>query len=111
MDRRIVIERYIETQDASGQPVRSYEPQEPVATVWAEYVPSRGMEELETGQAHVASLSAVFRIRWMSGLDETMQVVHEGGIWGIDAVVEIGRREGIELQVTKRTSPAGNELG
>ena len=109
MDRRIVIERYIETQDASGQPVRSYEPQEPVATVWAEYVPARGGEALAANQAQVASLGGVFRIRWMAGLDETMQVIHEGEVWGIDAIAEIGRREGLELQVTKKTAPVGNE--
>lgn len=109
LDRQIVIERYIETQDASGQPVRSYEPREPVATVWAEFAPVRGSETLAADQAQVASLSGAFRIRWMSGLDERMQVVHEGAVWGIDAIVEIGRREGLELQVTRRTAPVGNE--
>ena len=109
MDRRIVIERYIETQDASGQPVRSYEPQEPVAEVWAEYLPARGGESLTADQAQVASLGGVFKIRWMSGLDNTMQVLHEGEVWGIDAIAEIGRHEGLELQVTKKTAPVGNE--
>lgn len=109
MDRRIVIERYIEAQDDSGQMVRSYEPQEPVADVWAEYVPSRGSEQLEANQAHVGELGVAFRIRWMAGIDTSMQVVFDEAIFGIDAIVEIGRREGLELQCTKVPAPAGVE--
>ena len=98
LDRRIVIERYTEAQDDFGQPIETYEP---VDTVWAEVKPLRGQERFQAQQVS-AEAETRFRIRWRNDIDEKMVLVHDGAVYDIKAILEIGRREGLEILAKAR---------
>jgi len=68
----------------------------PVAEVWAQIVPVRGEERYAAG-AEQPERDAKIRIRWRPGISSGMRVLHEGRVWDITAVLEIGRHEGLEL--------------
>ena len=48
-----------------------------------------------------ASNSAAFRIRWRADVDETMREVYEGHDWDIEGIVEVGRRDKLDLLATR----------
>lgn len=108
LDRRIVLQRYTEAQDASGQPIRTYAPLDD-GEVWAQYVPAKGTERYESGQVVVATLPALFRIRWRADVDERLQIIFGGEPWAIDGIAEIGRRDGLEISARRAEEREGNE--
>ena len=80
MRHRIRIEQSSETQDAAGQPVRT----------WATFLPDypvaidevKGGEVLR-GRQVSAEASIVFVGRWYAGVDSTMRVIFDGQTLGI----------------------------
>ena len=104
MDRRIRIEGPVEVDDGYNVVERF----EVISTVWASYRPSQGREAREAlGQE--ATLPATFRLRWsrtmavLLGPDGTRYRVRfpagdDGRVFDIKSAVEVGRREGIEIQ-------------
>ena len=44
--------------------------------------------------------TAVFVIRWLAGIDATMRVVHDGKVYDIQGLAEIGTRDGLEITAT-----------
>lgn len=91
--RRITLLRQTETQGPDGAPIRTWSE---VAKVWAELVPVGGRERLQAPQT-IAERTARIRIRWRSDVDEQMRIRHDGRLWEIQGIAEIGRREGLEL--------------
>lgn len=93
LDRRITIEQPTASQDAYGEPVESWGA---LATVWAQVQPLRGEERFEAQQVG-AERTVRFRIRYRSDVTEQMRVVYDGDVYDITAVLELGRREGLEI--------------
>lgn len=92
-DRRIVIERASVVVDGYGQPVETWAPH---ATVWASVRPMRGQEQFEAQREH-ATIDTRIHIRHRSDLEVTDRVVAEGITYDIVALLEIGRREVLEI--------------
>ena len=94
MDRRITIESFTTTTNSFNEQVKSWSA---FATVWAEFKPRRMSEAFEAART-VATRQAMFTIRWLSGLNETMRIVFDDGAgsknWDIVSLDQIGRREG-----------------
>jgi SPP1 family predicted phage head-tail adaptor len=99
LDRRITLLRAGIVQNEGGDDVEGYEP---LATVWASVRPSPGTERLQSAQ-NAASAPTVFRIRWsqkvsgLSPVDRVEYPVGSGRTFDIKSVVEMGRREGLEI--------------
>lgn len=93
LDRRIVIQTFTTTQDGAGQPVPT---PSTLATVWAAVDSLRGKEPFQ-GEQFNAQRVSVFKIRWRDDIDETMQIVHDGDTYDIQSIIEVGRREGLEI--------------
>ena len=100
LDRRIVIQSNTQTRDAYGALVDSWAT---FATVSAKYMPIRGDEYL-AAQQMTAKVDGVFKIRWLSGVTETMRISYDGKYWDIRSLNETGRREGIEIYAQVKRS-------
>lgn len=102
LDRRITFQAETEVVDpqGSGEPVKTWAD---VVTVWANVQPLGG-RELFASQQTAAKVDTRYRIRWRSGVTpEAMRILDENGrIFDIQAVQEIGRREGLEILATAR---------
>lgn len=108
LDRRIVIERALADDDGANET----EIWVALRTVWAQFIPSAG-KEARAALGQDALLPASFRIRWSSEVadvgprDRVRYPAGAGGrVYDIKAVVEIGRREGIELITVARDAAA-----
>lgn len=102
LDRRVALRRASTTTDATGGEVAAWET---FATVWASKK-DVGDAERVRGQEFGASITSRFQIRYSSavaGVDETCELVCEGRTYGITAVKEIGRREGLEITAAARS--------
>jgi SPP1 family predicted phage head-tail adaptor len=107
MDRRIRIEQATKARTASGQVSRTWALQ---ADFWAEVQQNRGQETF-TSNAEAAKAELRFRIRYpqtfpMPSPSEDCRIVYEGRVFDIVRVVEVGRREGLELFATGRQEAA-----
>jgi SPP1 family predicted phage head-tail adaptor len=96
-DRRVVILERVETQNAVGEVVLSYVP---FKTVWAHVKPTTG-RELFTANQTLAQASLRVFIRYMENITEKHKVEHEGVQYDINHIAEYGRRDGLELVVSK----------
>ncbi|AGW94602.1 hypothetical protein N234_31640 [Ralstonia pickettii DTP0602] len=87
---RVTIQRRATGQDEIGQPVETWAD---VSTVWANIRHTSGMEAIKAG-ADVSIVRASIRIRWRTGIDAGMRVVHGATVYDIKAVLadEVGRK-------------------
>ena len=69
------------------------------ATV-AAYVQQESGREFMSGPGLTQEKKALFRLRWMDGIDVTMRILYAGRIWDVHDVKELGRREGLELHAS-----------
>lgn len=96
-NRRVEIQSATEpTQDETGQPVEAWTT---VRTVRAARRDVRGFERLRAEQ-ELAERTSVFTMRWFSGLTAEMQLKHDGLIWDIEGIAELGRRVALEVTAT-----------
>lgn len=98
LDRRIVLERRVEQQDASGQPIITWTP---IATVWAQVQQQSGREFM-SGAIPVSERRVVFRMRHRTDVTVLDRVAYDGDEFDLNEVRELGRREGLELHTTAR---------
>jgi SPP1 family predicted phage head-tail adaptor len=102
LDRRISIERATVARDAFNNPVPST--WLPVATVWAAKMEIRDAERI-AAQEVGAEVTTRFQIRWSSTVADVNpkdRLIFDGRTYGISAVKEIGRREGLEITANAR---------
>jgi SPP1 family predicted phage head-tail adaptor len=107
LDRLITIQRPVDP-DSVSPPLR--DELGGVVEQWADvYTDLRaGVRSASAGEVAIAAarhetIDLVFVIRWMPNIDNTMRVLFDGGIYDIASCRrEIGRREGLLLDVTKR---------
>lgn len=102
LDRRIVFERATASQASpSGEQVLTWATE---ATVWAEVTPLGGRELFQAQQLE-AKADTRFRIRHKAGItpDEKLRIAYGGRYYDLRSVVELGRREGLEILAEART--------
>lgn len=97
MDRRIRIDQAQEVRSESGEKTRTWLP---LLTTWAERIPLGG-SELFQAQQLAAKVDTKYRMRYRSGvnagLNFSLYDTSDGRTYDITAVIEIGRREGLEV--------------
>lgn len=94
LDRQVVIQSSSESRDSYGEPIATWST---FATVWAQRRDMRGSERF-TAEHDVAVRSAVYRLYWMSGVDEQMRIV-DGATYRITGIAEDRRQNWLELTV------------
>ena len=98
LDRRIVIERSVNIIVPPGDQVEDWRE---FARRWASFRTQGGREFL-AADAERTEERAVFTIRYLDGLTLADRVVYRGRIYDIEAVNEIGHREGQQLMTVAR---------
>jgi SPP1 family predicted phage head-tail adaptor len=94
LDRRITIESKTSTLNTFNDPVDTWAT---LAQVWAAVSYERGIEPYQSGQMD-AQRYARFKIRWRTDVDEhTCRIVHDGKTYNILGVLELGRRDGLDI--------------
>lgn len=96
MDRRITLQSQTTTEDPYGGTTTGWADW---LTTWAEVIEQSGREYF-AHDAIEAEARALFRTRWIDGADVTMQIIYSDRAYNINAIREIGRREGLEFQTT-----------
>lgn len=105
MDRRVLIERATTAEDALGTDVETWAPLQPA---WARKLAQRATEAWKAGGT-AAQRETVWQVRWTSVLASMIdsgskdRLVYQGQVYPISGVIEIGRREGLEIT----TNPSG----
>lgn len=94
LDRRITIASFTESQNAYGEPVKTWNT---LATVWANVKPASGREFFNSNQ-RVAEVDTIFKIRYRDDVTPQMRVLYNGSIYDIKSILEIGgREEGLQI--------------
>ncbi|WP_041527294.1 phage head closure protein [Paracoccus aminophilus] len=94
LQHRIELQRLTETLTASRK----------VQEVWTTYATGRaelrqaGLSEFLRNDVEGTTSNAVFLIRWIPGVSVADRITHDGKVWNIVAIAEIGRRRGLELR-------------
>ena len=108
MDRRIRIETAIKTRSASGQADRTWML---LDEVWSKVTYNDGREGFGSNQFQ-ATAELKFEIYYPSEIDpfptpsEDIRIVYEGREYDLLQVVEIGRREGLDIFASARADKA-----
>lgn len=104
LDRRIRIERAETGENTLGEETLTWLP---LADVWAAVAPAPGRERFASAET-AAEATTVFTIRWQRQLDDLgpkdriRYPSRQGSYYNIHAVVEIGRREALQITATHR---------
>jgi SPP1 family predicted phage head-tail adaptor len=96
LDRRITIQRFQSVEDQYGDPLPQWTD---LAVAWASAWPAPGSERLVNAEI-AAQAMMVFRIRYSSlvaDVNPKDRISYAGKTWAILSVMEIGRREGLEI--------------
>ncbi|AMM83148.1 head-tail adaptor protein [Martelella sp. AD-3] len=94
LDREIRLERYTETLDEYGAPRFAWTE---IDTVAAERIEGSTTAMLKDFGASDETV-IVFRLRFLDGLTNADRLIHDGLIFKINQIKEIGRRKGLELR-------------
>lgn len=97
LNKRITIQRALQVQNDYGEPVETWVD---LATVWAAKTDIRGTERYVARQT-MASTDTRFKIRWRRDVQPRCRVLCEGLYYNISGVVELGRREAMEIYATR----------
>jgi head-tail adaptor len=104
LDRRVTLHRAGAVENEHGDMVQGWSE---LATVWASVRPSPGSERLASAEA-AANAPTVVTIRWssivadLSPADRLEYPVGSGRFFNIVSVVELGRRDGLQLAAIGR---------
>jgi len=104
MDRRIRLEEAEPAVSTSGTPVLLWPPEggHLVREMWAKRMEQRATERFTSDQV-VAEQQTGWRVRWFEIPDgafsahETFRVIEDGKVYDVTGVVEVGRREGLDI--------------
>lgn len=94
LDRRIVIQSKTDSVDAYGQPVETFS--NLFTNVPAKRVYGPGTEKDDQGE-NVPEQSVKYEIRYHADIDRLFRVVEDGKVYEIEALEELGRRQGLLL--------------
>ena len=94
LNRRCQLQSPSQSVDELGQPIPGWTD---VATVWASIRHLSGVEAIKA-DAVTSTVKASIRIRYRSGLNAGMRVVHDAQVYSIEAVMpDVGGREFVDL--------------
>lgn len=93
LDQRVKIESKVEARDAEGGVTESWATFD---TVWAKVIGIGGREFFDAAAVN-AEDTVVFRVRWRTGILQTMRMVWDGRNYDIRAIKELGRNDGLEI--------------
>jgi len=96
MRHRVELQRMTSTKTASHRVVETWTT---YARGWAE-MRQAGVNEILADFGERQANSAVFMIRWLPGVSVSDRLVHDGKAWNVTGLVEIGRRQGLQIVVT-----------
>lgn len=99
LDRRITIERAIETEDDLGGVVRDWVAL--ASDIPAQVLPISDGERWRA-EEFAAHVTHRFQIRWGFGVLPTDRIVYDGRTFDIPGVKELGRHEGQEITASAR---------
>ena len=88
LNQRVTIQQQSTTQDEAGQPIQTWSD---VAAAWASVKHTNGMQSIKSG-ADVAIVKASIRIRYRTGINAGLRVVHGSTLYDIKAVLPDGRQ-------------------
>lgn len=101
MDRRVGLEFYSETRSPLSGEVR--QTWQSIGQVWAKISYGTGSEAVAAEQVQAVQL-VTFRIRYHpGGLTTRYRVTHEGQVYDILSVAEVGRRVALDLKAETRS--------
>lgn len=95
-DRRITFQKETYVDDPGGGTIGTWED---LLTVWAEVI-MEGGREVFAHQTIAGVQQAIFRTAWFAAADVTLRIMFQDRAWDVNAVREVGRREGLEFQTT-----------
>lgn len=95
LDRRVLIEQPTTARDAYGSAVQTWST---LATVWARVEHLNG-KELFAAQQITPEAQIRITIRYRSDITEKMRITHDGKVYGIQHIAEVGRRRGLAILV------------
>lgn len=99
LDRQVTLLQRTVTRDAAGAAVESWQG---VALLWA-HVKETTAREFFASDHKASEVSRVFVVRYRDGINSANhRVLYRGESHDIDSVVEVGRRDGLELRATHR---------
>lgn len=101
MDRRVTLQSRTNSKSVTTGAVS--EVFTDLATVWAERKDLSGREFIAARQVN-ADVTTRFRIRWRAGITELNRIVDGAAVFDIVNVAEVGRRKGLEILATAKTS-------
>jgi len=84
LDQRVVIERRMQGQSPSGQPIDEWVS---LGERWAAVEPLQGREYFAAAQIATAEVTARIRLRYFPGLLASDRVVHRGDVYDIQTVI------------------------
>lgn len=94
LNRRCTLQSPSQSVDALGQPIPGWTD---VALVWASIRHLSGVEAIKA-DAVTSTVKASIRIRYRTGLNAGMRVVHGAQVYSIEAVMpDVGGREFVDL--------------
>lgn len=98
LDRRAALYHRVLTHDTdTGEQTEDWSTA--YATVWAGRADLRGREYFAAQEAQNET-TARFQIRWRSDVEDTDRVLSEGVWYKVVTMMEMGRRDGLELMCT-----------
>jgi SPP1 family predicted phage head-tail adaptor len=104
LDRRITLQVFTSTTDEYGEVIETWTD---LAEVWAEVRPLRGVERVEAAQL-AAQVDTRFTIRYRDDLAPGRhRITYQGRRYNIQAVLELGRREALQLEAVWADAPTG----
>lgn len=99
LDRIATIEGELTSQDEYGTPTTTWAP---IATVRAQRLDNSANDFLRADGEGTENL-AVFKVRYRSDVSTKDRLTVNGIVYDITAVVEMGRKRGLELRCRERT--------
>lgn len=102
LDRRITFLRYSLTFNADNEPIEAWTPD--ASPVWASWRRASARETLASAEVN-ATATDVFEVRWstsVSTINPKDRLQYQGQVYDIAAVVEIGRRDGLRIDASRR---------
>jgi len=99
MDRIVTLRKRVQTANEYGEQVETFED---VGPIWAEKRDLRGSERFASLQT-VGQVDTIWRIRHRTDTSSLNELIYGGSTYEIKAVLEIGRKEGLELHTQSRS--------
>lgn len=100
LDRKIIIQSYPTSKDNGGELTGSWTT---YLTTWAKVTDKSSTENMVEGTQPMTT-TRTFTIRYRTGLTNGMRISYNSQYWQITGMMEIGRKEYIDIQTILKTN-------